>query len=264
MYANTEALNHYRDALALGHPDAAALHLGIGDLETLAGDYRAALASYETAAALAAPDLAPGIEHRIGVLHLRRGEWELADASLAIALEGLQGGAAARATSDRSLAAHRRGRPDEAALMAASALEFADQADDSRARAQARNIRGILAASRGDHEAAIADFQAGLALAESAGDVGAQAALLNNLALAVAAAGDVTRAIELTRAGLDLAATLGDRHREAALRNNLADLLHAAGQQDEAMEELKTAVAIFAEVGEEGKLEPEIWKLSEW
>lgn len=264
LYANTEALNHYRNALALGHPDSAALHLGIGDLETLAGDYRAALASYETAAAVAAPDLAPGIEHRIGVLHLRRGEWELADASLVIALEGLQGEAAARAMSDRSLAAHRRDRPDEAARLAASALELAEQADDSRARAQARNILGILAASRGDHETAIAELQAGLALAESAGDVGAQAALLNNLALAVAAAGDATRAIELTRAGLELAATLGDRHREAALRNNLADLLHAAGQQDEAMAALKTAVAIFAEVGEEGKLEPEIWKLSEW
>ena len=30
------------------------------------------------------------------------------------------------------------------------------------------------------------------------------------------------------------------------------------------MTELKQAVAIFAEVGEEGKLEPEIWKLVEW
>jgi hypothetical protein len=29
------------------------------------------------------------------------------------------------------------------------------------------------------------------------------------------------------------------------------------------MAELKTAVAIFAEVGEEGKLEPEIWKLND-
>ena len=29
------------------------------------------------------------------------------------------------------------------------------------------------------------------------------------------------------------------------------------------MAELKTAVAIFAEVGEEGKLETEIWKLGE-
>jgi hypothetical protein len=30
------------------------------------------------------------------------------------------------------------------------------------------------------------------------------------------------------------------------------------------MAELEQAVALFAEVGEPGKLEPEIWKLSEW
>ena len=58
--------------------------------------------------------------------------------------------------------------------------------------------------------------------------------------------------------------SVGDRHREAALHNRLADLLHAAGREEEAMAELKAAVAIFAEVGEQGKLEPEIWKLSEW
>lgn len=264
LYANAEALSHYRAALARGHPDRAVLYASIGDLETLAGEYGAALASYRTAAALAPPGVAPGIEHRIGVLHLRRGEWELADASLAAALDGSEGEAAARATADRSLVAHRLGRPDEARRFAAAALELAEQADDSRARAQARNILGILAASRGEHAAAIADLEASLALATAAGDGGARAAALNNLALSVGAAGDAARAVELTTAGIDLTVTLGDRHREAALRNNLADLLHAAGRVDEAMAELKKAVAIFAEIGEEGKLEPEIWKLSEW
>ena len=59
-------------------------------------------------------------------------------------------------------------------------------------------------------------------------------------------------------------AAVGDRHREAALLNNAADLLHAAGQHDEAIERLKSAVAIFAEIGEEGAMEPEIWKLVDW
>ena len=61
-----------------------------------------------------------------------------------------------------------------------------------------------------------------------------------------------------------LAATVGDRHREAALLNNAADLLQAAGRHDEAMERLKSAVAVFAEIGEEGAMEPEIWKLVDW
>jgi hypothetical protein len=56
----------------------------------------------------------------------------------------------------------------------------------------------------------------------------------------------------------------GDRHREAALHNNLADLLHVVGRQEEPMGHLKRAVGIFAEIGEEGELQPEIWKLAEW
>ena len=264
LYANGEALAHFRAALALGHPEPALLHEAVGDLETLAGDYGAALASYRTAAAFATPELAPHVEHRIGVLHLRRGEWELAEASLAAALPGLRGAEAARATADRSLAAHRRGQPAEAGRLAAEALALAEQADDPRARAQAHNVLGILASSRGESEEAVANLEQSLALAESSHDDAAEAAALNNLALAVAAAGDTDRAIELTRAGIARTVALGDRHREAALRNRHADLLHAAGRGDEAMEELKRAVVIFAEVGEQGKLEPEIWKLSEW
>ena len=98
----------------------------------------------------------------------------------------------------------------------------------------------------------------------SAGDRRAEAAALNNLALAVRASGDPERAIELTTAALDLCVIQGDRHREAALRDNLADLLRATGRQDEAMDELKHAVVLFAEIGEEGRLEPEMWKLTGW
>ena len=129
LYANSEALGHYRVALALGFPEQAVLHKAIGDLETLAGDYGAALSSYQTAAALAPSELGPEIEHRIGALHLRRGDWELAEASLAAALEGLDGAAAARATADRSLAARRRGLPEEAARLAAEALAQADKTE---------------------------------------------------------------------------------------------------------------------------------------
>ena len=63
---------------------------------------------------------------------------------------------------------------------------------------------------------------------------------------------------------MGLCTSVGDRHREAALRNNLADPLHAGGREEEPMEHLKRAVAIFAEIGEDGALQPEIWKLSEW
>lgn len=89
-------------------------------------------------------------------------------------------------------------------------------------------------------------------------------AALNNLTLVHGTGSETDRAIELTGEALGLCTSVGDRHREAAMRNNLADPLHAGGREEEPMEHLKRAVAIFAEIGEDGALQPEIWKLSEW
>ncbi len=264
LYANAEALAHYRASLALGLPDAAALHEAIGDLETLAGNYGSAFASYETAAALADGASLPEIERRIGLLHLRRGEWELAEASLAAASEGLELASRSLASADRALAAHRLGDETAARELAGTALHLAEEIDDAGALAQAHNILGMLAGRRGDDGEAITHLELGASIAHAAGDAGAETAALNNLALAVRASGDSARAIELTTTALVLSIRQGDRHREAALRNNLADLLRSDGRDVEAIEELKRAVAIFAEIGEPGKLEPEIWKLSEW
>ena len=266
LYANAEALAHFREALGLGHEDPGALHEEIGDLLTLAGDYAGALDSYEAAAALAPADRLASIEHRTGLVHLRRGEWELAESSFVEALAALPEGATAleaRLLADRSLTSHRRGG-GEAQALAERALELADAAGDRRAQAQAHNILGILASGRGEHAEARAQLERSLALASEEHDPSARAAALNNLALALRAEGELERALELTEEALALCAAVGDRHREAALANNLADLLNASGRREEAMEHLKSAVAIFAEIGEGGPSEPEIWKLVEW
>jgi predicted ATPase len=266
LYANAEALSHLQAALTLGHPDAASLHESIGDLHTLGGDYRAAVTSYETAAAQDdSADLAV-LEHKLGTVHDRRGEWDLADSHFAAALEALADGGAARARilADRSLSAHRRGDDAEALELAEEAVAVADAAGDPRALAQAHNILGVLAKARGRVGDAREHLERSLALAETVDDAGARIAALNNLALAHGASGEFDRALELLDTALVLCASQGDRHREAALRNNVADLLHSAGRSQEAMKHLKQAVAIFAEVGEPDTMQPEIWKLVEW
>jgi DNA-binding SARP family transcriptional activator len=267
LYANAEALAHFREALGLGHADPAALHEEIGDLLTLAGDYAGALESYEAAAALAPAEGLAAIAHRIGLVHHRRGEWELAESSFAEALAALPEGSAAleaRILADRSLTAHRLRRDPEAQELAAQALELAAAAGDCRALAQAHNILGILASGRGEHAEARAQLERSLELASEEDDPSARAAALNNLALALRAEQELAWALELTEEARSLAAAVGDRHREAALTNNSADLLNAAGRREEAMERLKSAVAIFAEIGEGAPHEPEIWKLVEW
>jgi DNA-binding SARP family transcriptional activator/predicted ATPase len=267
LYANAEALIYLREALALGDDDPASLHEAIGDLETLAGDYARALESYEAAAALVEPEGLAAVEHRIGLVHQRRGEWERADGWFEDALAAASAdeqGLRARVVADRSLNAHRRRLDGEAEALAQEALDLADAAGDRRAQAQAHNILGVLASGRGDHTEALSQLERSLELATEEGDPSARAAALNNLALALRADGELERALALTEEALALCRAVGDRHREAALENNAADVLHALGRGDEAMERLKSAVAIFAEIGEDAATEPEIWKLVEW
>ena len=86
LFANAEALEHLRAALAVGDPEPGSLHAAIGDLQTLQGEYAAALASYETAAALSPAAELGAIEHRLGQVRHRRGEWALATAHFEAAL----------------------------------------------------------------------------------------------------------------------------------------------------------------------------------
>ncbi len=267
LFANAEALAHLRSALAVGDGEPGSLHLAIGDLQTLQGEYAAALASYETAAALSPAAELGAIEHRLGQVRHRRGEWALATANFEAALAATSEdelAARARICADLSLSAHDGGDPARAAELAERARAMAEEAGDPRALGQAHNLLGALATSGGAAADALEHLGRSLQLAEATGDPGARVAALNNLALAHRARGELEPALELTGAALELCAAQGDRHREAALHNNLADLLHAAGRHDDAMDQLKRAVAIFAEIGAEGEPQPEVWKLARW
>jgi DNA-binding SARP family transcriptional activator len=280
LYANAEALAHLQMALALGHSDAAALHESIGDLYTLLGEYGNALKSYETAAALCAPSALANVEHKVGNVYERSGEWDLAESHFEAALHALgemglfeggqdarigPAGERARVYADWSLAAYHRGRIAQALNLAQQALSLAETAHDTRALAQAHNILGILASKQQRLEEAQHHLEHSLAHAEELNDLSGRVAALNNLALVCRSSGEIERAVTLTQDALALCVSQGDRHREAALHNNLADLFHAAGNSEAAMSHLKKAVSIYAEIGvEAGTLRPEIWKLVEW
>ncbi len=270
VYAHTEALAHFRAALAAGHPQPGLLHEAIGDLLTLAGDYQTALRAYETAATYGDPLALARLEHKLGAVYHRQGDWHLAESHFQAALMALGEGEPtvlhAHIYADWSLTAYRLnqsgGRAQE---LAGRALSLAEETGDRRALAQAHNLLGILAKNSGQMEAAAIHLEQSLALARELADPGAQAAALNNLALLHAATGDLPQALDLTAQALELCTASGDRHRQAALLNHMADLLHAAGRGDEAMARLKQAVVIFAEIGvTTGEPQPEIWKLVEW
>jgi DNA-binding SARP family transcriptional activator len=266
LYANAEALSHFRMALELGHPRPGLLHEAIGELEMLRGEYPAALRSFQRAAA---EEASSHIDYNLGELYHRVGEWTQAEAHFQRGLEQLpsqsNAGDAARFWSAWSHTALQRGDGERALTLAQRALALAQAADEPRALAQVYNILGIIAKSTGDLAAARLYLEESRRRAEALHDGVAQVAALNNLALLCAAEGRLDEALAQSQSALQECITLGDRHRAAALHNTLADLFHQSGRNDEAMGHLKQAVAIFAEIG--GDLEqhqPEIWKLVEW
>ncbi len=254
--AGAEAIAHYETALALGHPDLSLLHEAIGDLLTLRGEYRGALAAYDAAAAHCAQPHAGRLEHKLGGIHERRGDWQRAERHYQQALGFGADPAAVR--SDLSRIAWRHGRLDEARTLALQALAVAEQVGADGPAAQAHNILGLLGCGR-EH------LERSLELSSQLVDPTIRIAALNNLARALADAGELRHAEERLGEALSLCAAQGDKHREAALRNNLADVLHKAGRHEGASGELERAVSILAAIGSEGDvLYPGVWDLLEW
>jgi DNA-binding SARP family transcriptional activator/tetratricopeptide (TPR) repeat protein len=267
LYAHAEAYACLRQALALGYPQVEGC-IAVGDVLTVLGRYREALAEYETAAA-GSDDTATSavIEHKLAEVHHRLGDWDLADTHLAAAADLLAAGdpgGRARVEADRAVVAYRLGAHEEAARRGRAALAAAVQAADPAALAQARNVLGMLAAREGDHAAAEEHLRDSLAQARGLNDPGAAAAALNNLARLLADTGRTGEALACAQEALSLGSELGDQHRVAALHTNLADLLHASGQQDEALGHLKEAARRFASLDAGGPPRPEIWMLVEW
>ena len=286
LYAHAEAYAHLGRALALGYPQLPG-RIALGEVLVVLGRYREALAEFETAAALAGAGDGSGIdegadedrgaavdravqasiEHKLADVHHRLGDWDLAEAHLAVVTELVAGGEPgrlARAEADRAVVAYRRGATEQAAAFGRAALSCARAAADRGATAQALNVLGMLAARAGDTAAAETYLRDSLAEARQLPELGPAVAALNNLARLLAETGRVGEALTLAAEALDLGRELGDQHRVAALHTNMADLLHADGQGDAAMTHLKEAARRFASVDVGDAPRPEIWTLVEW
>jgi DNA-binding SARP family transcriptional activator len=275
LYAHAEAHERMVRALALGYPQLPG-RIAVGEELVVLGRYREALAEFETAAALAGAADGDGggdramqasIEHRLADVHHRLGDWDLADAHLAVVTELVaeaEPGRLARAEADRAVVAYRRGDAARAAAFGQAALGCARAAADPGATAQALNVLGMLAARAGDAPAAETYLRDSLAEARQLPELGAAVAALNNLARLLADTGRIREALTVAGSALELGSELGDQHRVAALHTNMADLLHADGQGEAAMAHLKEAARRFASVDVGDAPRPEIWTLVEW
>ena len=252
LFAAVAVREHVESALALGHSDGNQLHRLLGAVETRTGDYRAAIRAFNAAAA---DGTDWELEQAIGDVYARWGRWDLAAASLEVALQ-LADLPADRAVvlADLAVVAARSDEEDTSMALIEEALAQVGDADAVAARVL--NVAGLILDGPEHLLAAITS-------ARRSGQREDEAAALNNLALAYGRRDRVDEAIPLAERALGLLDRTGDRHRRAAIHGNLADLLHAAGKEAESQEHLRQAVSLFAEVGV-GEWEPEIWKLTAW
>jgi DNA-binding SARP family transcriptional activator/tetratricopeptide (TPR) repeat protein len=271
LYAHSQAHAHLVRALALGFGQLPG-RIALGEVLVTLGRYREALAEFETAAAIAGGEdgdraTQAGIEHKLADVHHRLGDWELAEAHLAVVtelVEDAEPGRLARAQADRAVVAYRRGDAAQAAALGQAALRSARAGQDPEATAQALNVLGMLAARAGDPAAAETYLRDSLTEARLVPELGPAVAALNNLARLLAEVGRGPEALAAAAEALELGSALGDQHRVAALHTNLADLLHAGGEHDAAMTHLKEAARRFASVDVGDAPRPEIWTLVEW
>lgn len=270
LYAHRDAIHHYRAALALGADEAWRLHAACGELFLRLGNYPQALASLDTAAALAPAPAALGrLEHKLAQVYLRQGEWALAAITLSRAQQRLAETAdpatLAQILLDRSLVAQRQQQADVALAWAQQAHALADASGDPATLALVTNMLGLLARNRGELETAVSLLTQSCQLADENGRLDIQVAARNNLALTLDAAGQLTAARAQLEQALSACQRLGDRHYEAALRSNLADVLHQLGEEMAAQAQIKQSVTIYAEIGrEEETWRAEIWQLTAW
>ena len=267
VYANREAIEHLEASLALGGSGAAAVHARIGELRARLGEYPAAVAALETAAALAEPGALPAIEVALGRVQRRRGDFPAAVSHLnsALASPGLTDTLRARALVEKSLVALRAGDLAAADTAAREARDAAAHAADRHSAGVAERLVGLVSRANGDLAVARDALSRSLALAVDDPDPTAWIAASTALALALASGGSVDDAVAAATGAIEACRRIGDRHLEAAVENHLADICHDAGRTEESMVHLKRAVALFAEVGEGApEHDPGIWALAAW
>lgn len=253
VYAHNEAMATYQKAIALGHPDAGAIHLALGELETAIGEYSSAMRELHTAASRSEGATLAQIEHRIGDVERILGRFDLAEESFVRA--EAEHPHPTELLADWALLRQRVGDHQGARDLAYRSLSCAESTPD---KARALNVLGVVST---DVTEASSHIDRALETSPEPGP--ARMAALNNKAHLLAGAGDLESAVALVTEAVDIASRTGYRHHYAALLNHLADLHHRAGRADEAAAALTEAVKLFADV-DAGAWRPEVWLLRQW
>lgn len=255
VFASTEAIDAYRNAIALDTPEEVRAHLALGEALLFDGHFSEALLEFESAGDSDDDETKALAEHRAGEALRRLGRIDGAIARFRSAQRHHPD--PVQLHTDWALAELRAGHQKAAREQADRAVVASEKGSDAE-RSRALAVLGMVSKHRAESRSALEE-----ALELAGDDPILRMAALNALGYSYAVAGDDELAQERLEQALSIAQAIGDRHREAALWNHLADLHHRAGRTSDAEQSLTEAVKLFVEV-EPGSWEPEVWLLSQW
>ena len=133
-----------------------------------------------------------------------------------------------------ALALNNSGQSEEAASIAAQAIDLAATAGDELTRGRAYSVAGSAATNMGNHRAAIFYLQKALDTAEKLKSLAGQSAVLNNLGIASRAVFDYDASQGYMERSLAIKRQQGPDARPATTLNNLGDLALTQDRYDEA------------------------------
>jgi tetratricopeptide (TPR) repeat protein len=250
VYANEDAVEHYRRALALLEdtlpeelPDdwqrevATRLHEGLGDVLTLTGQHDEALEHLERARNLLTGKRGmtqhlADLYRKTAMLHERKSEYQAAFEWLEHGLSVLDDDTALEVARIRLAGAGiyaRQGKHRQALDWCKSGLAIARQRSSQPVLAHATYLMATIHGHLGRYEEAIAGARQSLALYEKSGDHAGQIKALNNLGAASRGLGDWQATIKYYRRGIELAEKIGDVNSVAIMTHNLGNILLEQG-----------------------------------
>ncbi|CAN5684296.1 hypothetical protein BH24ACT15_BH24ACT15_25680 [soil metagenome] len=227
----------------------AAIDEGEGEARLVCGEWDAALARLERAAADVTA-LPPGLTWRIGLVHYLRGRTDAAIAAFGRGqLDSTDRAAVAQLLAWHATARWRIGELASGRDLADHAFEVAVDAGDDSAMASARTVLAMFASAAGDMAACDAHNWAGLAAAERASDTLAVVRLLANMGSNANEEGRFVEGLGLLERAVRLADVSGYSAFRVIALNNRADAFRGLGRLEEAVADYAAARDICARLG---------------
>ena len=273
MFANREAIEHYRRALGVVvalprqvMAEQGKVYAGLSDVYVLTGRYDEAIVTCR--AGLEKQRRRPGARrveeaqsharslgrlcHTMGVAHERKGQYGRALQWYRRGITSLQGqDTSLEATIYLAMAGvlYREGRYAEALERCTYGVDLARRAANEDELAHGYYLLGNIHTDTGQVEKAVDYRQRGLDIYRQTGDLMGQAKALNNLGVDYYYLGDWQASARCYRESLDLCERAGDVTEAVVVANNLGEILSDQGELEEASQLFSKSLSSWETMG---------------